>query len=177
MLKLILPEEKYWSSFQDGLQEFKNFPTPYDTNGIKSGYNFTSFADYKQHCENEEQGIGLKEGYVTSTRLWLVNNEKFIGVFDLRHKLVESLMLQGGHIAYAIIPSERKKGYASQGLKLCCQYAHDILAVENVLVTCNAANIASYKTMKKVMSELGGKEDIPARVDNHEEKRVWIKTN
>ncbi len=177
MLKLILPEEKYWQSFQKGLQEFRNHPTPYDTNAIRSGFNFTNFADYKQNCENEEHGIGLKEGYVTSTRLWLINDEKFMGIFDLRHRLVESLMVQGGHIAYAIIPSERRKGYAAQGLKLCCQYAYNIWAIEDVLVTCNAANTASYKTMKKVMSEQGGWEDTPTIVDSHEEKRVWIKTN
>ncbi len=27
MLKLVLPEEGYWPSFRDGLQEFKNNPT------------------------------------------------------------------------------------------------------------------------------------------------------
>lgn len=80
-------------------------------------------------------------------------------------------------LAYYITPSERKKGYASQGLKLCCQYAHNVFAINDVLVTCNGANTASYKTMKKVMSELGGREDTPTEVDNHEEKRVWIKTN
>ncbi len=31
--------------------------------------------------------------------------------------------------------------------------------------------------MKKVMIEYGGKESTPAIIDNHEEKRVWIKTN
>lgn len=176
MLKLISPQEKYWQSFQQGMQEFKNHPTPYDTNGSRSGFNFTNFADYKQNCDNEEQGIGLKEGYVTSTRLWLIKDEKVIGIFDLRHRLIESLILRGGHIAYAIIPSERRKGYGYQGLKLCCQYAHNVFAIKEVLVTCNSKNTASYKTMKKVMSELGGREDTPIIVDNQEEKRVWIKT-
>ena len=57
MFKLILPEEKYWVSFLEGVEEFKKFPTDFDTNYI--------------------------------------------------------------------IPSCRKKGLASLGLKKCCKYAKD----------------------------------------------------
>lgn len=80
MLKLILPEEKYWASFQEGLEEFKKQPTPYDTNGIRSGLKFTNFADFKLNSENERLGIGLKDGYVKQTRLWLIQNEKVVWV-------------------------------------------------------------------------------------------------
>ena len=176
MLKLILPEEKYWLSFQQGIEEFKKYPTPYDTNGIKSGLNFNNFADYKFDCENDRLGVGLKEGYVASTRLWLIENGRFVGIFDLRHSLTENLKKEGGNIAYYIIPSARRKGLASQGLKLCCKYAYEILGLDEVLLTCNGANIASYKTMKKVMFEFGGKEDAPIMFTDKEEKRVWIKT-
>ena len=85
MLKLILPEEKYWLSFQDGVEEMKKFPTPYDTNAIKSGLKCDNFFDYKIDCENSRLGIGLKDGYVASTRLWLIEDEKFVGIFDIRH--------------------------------------------------------------------------------------------
>ena len=176
MLKLVLPEEKYWLSFQDGVEEMKKFPTPYDTLGIKSGLEYSNFVDYKVSCENNRLGVGLKEGYVASTRLWLIDDDKFVGVFDVRHSLTENLKKEGGNVAYYVIPSMRKRGLASQGLKLCCRYAYDILGLDEVLVTCNALNIASYKTMKKVMLEFGGKEDEPAMLDTKQEKRVWIKT-
>ena len=176
MLKLVLPEEKYWLSFLRGVEEFKKFPTPYDTLGIKSGLEYSNFVDYKVSCENNRLGVGLKEGYVASTRLWLIDDDKFVGVFDVRHSLTENLKKEGGNVAYYVIPSMRKRGLASQGLKLCCKYAYDILGLDKVLVTCNALNIASYKTMKKVMLEFGGKEDEPAMLDTKQEKRVWIKT-
>ena len=177
MLKLVLPEEKYWLSFQQGVEEFKNYPTPYDTFGIKSGLKFDNFSDYKADCENSRLGVGLKEGYVASTRLWLIDDEQFIGVFDVRHDLTDSLLKEGGNIAYYIIPSKRKQGFASSGLRLCCKYAYNVLALSEVLVTCKETNIASYKTMKKVMEEFGGKEDTATVVDGELEKRVWIKTN
>lgn len=177
MLHLILPEEKYWESFQKGLEELKQFPTPYDTMGIKKGLNFESFDDYKIDCENSRLGIGLKAGHVPSTRLWLIENERFVGVFDVRHSLTESLKKEGGNIAYYIVPSARGRRLATQGLELCCKYANEILGLNEVLVTCNAKNIASYKTMKKVMIEYGGVEAIPISIGEKEERRVWIKTN
>ena len=174
MLKLILPEGTYWQSFQDGLEELKKFPTNYDIFGMRSGLAFDNFADYKENCENMRLGIGLKSEYVPASRLWLIEDEKFVGLFDVRHRLTEALKIEGGHIAYYVVPSARGKGFATAGLKLCCQYVHDILNIEKALVSCNAANIASYKTMKKVMIEFGGKEDSSTIVDNHrsEERRV-----
>lgn len=176
MLNLILPEEKYWSSFQDALKELKQFPTVYDTRGIKCGLNFSNFSDYKKYCENNRLGIGLKEGHVASTNLWLVDDEKFVGAFDIRHTLTESLKKEGGNVAYYIIPSMRKNGFATQGLKLCCKYACDVLGLNEILLTCRVSNIASYKTMKKVMIEYGGVEASPVMLESGEEKRVWIKT-
>ncbi len=176
MLKLILPEEKYWQSFQEGLLEYKKSPSPYDIQGIKKAFAYERFADYKRDCEDMRNGKNLPSGHVPNTYLWLIYNEKFIGLYDIRHSLTEYLKICGGHIAYSTIPSARRNGFAAQGLKLCCKYAHDKLNLKDVLISCNAANIASYKTMKKVMAAFGGLEDKPTTVDNHEEKRVWIKT-
>lgn len=176
MLKLILPEEKYWRSFQEGLLELQSAPSPYDIKGVKSAFVFKNFADYECDCENKRLGNNLPSNHVSSTRLWLIHNEKFIGIFDLRHSLTEALKIRGGHIAYSIIPSARGNGFATQGLKLCCKYAHDILNIQDVLLSCDIANTASYKTMKKVMIEFGGQEAKSFILDGHEEKRVWIRT-
>lgn len=176
MLKLILPEEKYWLSFQNGVEEMKNFPTPYDTIAIKRGADFTEFNDFKLDCENNRLGIGLREGWVAFSRLWLIEDERFVGIFDVRHSLTEYLKKEGGNVAYYIIPSARGRGLAQEGVKLCCKYAKEVLGLEEILITCNALNIASYKTMKKVMFEYGGIEASPIMLDDKEEKRVWVKT-
>lgn len=176
MLKLILPEEKYWLSFQNGVEEMKNFPTPYDTIAIKRGADFTEFNDFKLDCENNRLGIGLREGWVAFSRLWLIEDERFVGIFDVRHSLTEYLKKEGGNVAYYIIPSARGRGLAQEGLKLCCKYAKEVLGLEEILITCNALNIASYKTMKKVMFEYGGIEASPIMLNGKEEKRVWVKT-
>ena len=176
MLSLILPEEKYWLSFLEGVEEARKFPTLYDTNGIRIGLKFENFADFKLNSDNERIGVGLKKGYVKQTRLWLIEDEKFVGAFDLRHGLTENLKKEGGNVAYYIIPSARGRALAQEGLKLCCQYAQEFLGLNEILVTCNALNIASYKTMKKVMYEYGGVEMSSVMFKDKEEKRVWIKT-
>ena len=37
--------------------------------------------------------------------------------------------------------------------------------------------IMNYKTMKKVMCEYGGVESPSVKLENKEEKRVWVKTS
>ena len=90
--------------------------------------------------------------------------------------IAESLKEKGGHVSYYTIPSARNRGLASMGLKLCCQYAKEVLGLDEVLITCKAENVPSYKTMSKVMIETGGFEDKPAILDKEQQKRVWIRT-
>ena len=176
MLQLVLPQEQYWASFQKGLSEVKDNPSPYDIGAITKAFSFSNFSEYQQYCEKTRMGIGLKPGYVPSTYLWLIQDDEFVGIFDIRHSLTETLKAKGGHIAYLIIPSKRRLGFAVQGLKLCCLYANYNLSLKEVLVCCNENNIASYKTMTKVMQEYGGFEDVPTSMGDHLEKRVWINT-
>ncbi len=176
MLKLILPEEKYWVSFQKMLQDFQNEPSKSDPACVKSAFKYSYFADYQNNCENYRNGIDLKAEHVPYTCLWMIEDENVVGVCDIRHDLVPALELSGGHISYAVTPMMRNKGIATQALKLCCRYAADILKLENVLLTCKVDNIASYKTIKKVMIENGGNEINSTVVKGVEVKRVWIRT-
>ncbi len=176
MLKLILPEEKYWNEFQKMLLEFQNNPSPYDPNCIKGAFKYNNFNAYQKNFEIYRNGINLKEGYVPYTCFWVIKDEKVIGACDVRHGIVPALEQSGGHIAYAIAPSARGKGMGAEALKLCCQYASDKLGIQNVLVTCKATNLASYKTMKKVMIAYGGNEADSTIVKGLEVKRIWIRT-
>lgn len=56
----------------------------------------------------------------------MIEDDKFVGAFDIRHSLTDELKKRGGNVAYYIIPSCRKKGLASLGLKKCCKYAKGV---------------------------------------------------
>lgn len=133
------------------------------------------FDAYFAKCADESKGLNLRPEHVPQTTYWLMDEAQFVGVVALRHQLNEALKLMGGHIAYEICPPFRRRGYATTGLKLGLQKAAE-LGLERVLVTCREENVASYKTMKKVMAEYGGEEQEPVFAHDHINKRVWINT-
>jgi predicted acetyltransferase len=55
----------------------------------------------------------------------------------------------GGHIAYGIRPSERKKGYGKQQLLLILDVARN-MNIPKVMIVCDKDNIASAKTAYKI---------------------------
>lgn len=176
-LQLVKPDRKYLPSIYEAIAEYKANPSKFDTSAVKKiiAAAENDFAEYFTDIENAQKGIGLKPRYVPSTSYWLVDEDKYIGSFDLRHSLTPSLIQIGGHIAYEIRPSARRMGYASKGLALCLVKAKE-LNIQQALVTCNADNPASYGVMHNAMLKFGGYEDNPVKVDDIIEKRVWINT-
>ena len=107
------------------------------------------FPTYIRSLEDAYRGIGLKPGYVPGTTFWLVRNEtQIIGESSLRHWLTLSLEHEGGHIGYAIRPSERRKGYGTRILALTLEKAGD-LGLNRVLLTCDTDNIGSACIIEK----------------------------
>ena len=128
------------------------------------------FDKYLEKLANEEKGIGLKEGYVPATTLWLVNNEKFIGRVSIRHKLNDALMEYGGHIGYAIRPSERNKGYGTKILELALPLAKK-LGISKALITCDDDNPGSIKIIEKNGGVL---ENTSVSPEGKLKRRYWI---
>jgi predicted acetyltransferase len=74
------------------------------------------------------------------------NDEKIIGMINIRHRLNERLLKNGGHIGYSVRPTERKKGYATEILGLGLLYCRK-LGLSQVLITCDRENSASAKVI------------------------------
>ena len=72
-------------------------------------------------------------------------------------------------MGYSVRPSERKKGYATQMLRLNLQKCRN-RNIDKVLVTCSRGNIASEKT---ILSN-GGVFEKEILVDGEYIKRYWI---
>ena len=175
-MELILPTKEYWNSFKECLKDFQNNPTPYDIGAVKNSFDISDFENYKKETENKRLEKNLSEGRSPHTTFWAIQNGNVVGILNLRHHLTDALKIQGGNVAYSIRPSERRKGYASQCLKLICEYAWDNFNISELLITCHENNLASHSVMKKIMQENGGYEDSDTISNNHLVKRIWIKT-
>ncbi len=98
------------------------------------------------------------------------DDNKVIGIIDLRHHINHPILgTWGGHCGYSVRPSERRKGYATEMLRLNLQNAR-ALKISKFLVTCEEANIASEKT---ILSN-GGVYENTIEVDGIKIKRFWI---
>lgn len=141
MLNLIKPDLSLKDDFLEMIAEFRaksEFFVYHDLAMI-------NFSDYLADIEASEKGNQLKPGYVPQTTFWLVlDNQTILGESRLRHYLTPTLELEGGHIGYAIRPSQRLKGYGTQILASTRIEAAK-LGLSRVLVTCDADNIGSQK--------------------------------
>lgn len=178
VLKLVKPSARYLNSVREAVREYKAAPSEFEIHAVSKmieaeGVDFT---DYFKQTEQDAQGLDLKPGYVANTVFWLVDGNKYLGSFDLRHNLTPALENIGGHIAYQIRPSEYKKGYVSAGLQLCLEEAHK-MGIEKALLTCKSENKASYAVMCKAMRESGGYEVELYEENGEINKRVWLYTS
>lgn len=106
------------------------------------------FDAYLAKLEMYRTGLGLPPGHVGSSAYFLLAGGKLVGSGNLRHELNENLSVRGGHIGYAVRPSERRKGYGSLILALTIEKAR-ARRLERVFLTCDADNTASAKIIEK----------------------------
>ena len=107
--------------------------------------------DYEGWLEKLEQDYVRvpNEEKVPARTYFLVreNDNRIIGMINIRTALNERLSKFGGHIGYGIRPTERGKGYNKinlyLGLKVCDEYG-----IDKVLMDADLDNPASWKTME-----------------------------
>lgn len=97
--------------------------------------------------DNEQES--KKHTEVTASVFLAIREEdnKLIGMINIRHTLNDYLFNYGGHIGYSVRKIERKKGYAKEMLKIALEECRK-LGMKKVLLTCDADNIASVRTIK-----------------------------
>ena len=144
-IKLVVPDENYKEQVMEYKKEFLD----------NNDYNFDGCAGLEE-CGTYEEWIDFenrlynkyKENYVPSSVYLGVreSDNKVVGIIDLKHKFTDFLYRFGGNIGYSVRPTERRKGYAKQMLKLMLEECKKF-GLEKVLVCCDKINLGSLKTI------------------------------
>ena len=98
-------------SFKQAVDAFKNerppwdFAFDFDENG--------NFSDYVEKLEAWSRGERTPEKFVQNSYYVGVVDGIVVGRLSLRHCLNDFLEKVGGHIGYGVIPTCRRKGYAT----------------------------------------------------------------
>ena len=168
MIRLVLPTEDYEEQVLDYKASFERDGDSLD--GTAGLLNFRTFKEWYEALLDNSCEATVREGLVPATTFLAVDeNDRLVGMLDLRHRLNDALEKCGGHIGYSVRKDERRKGYATQMLSLAleeCRKMH----IMRVLITCNKLNIASART---IMNNGGVLED-EIRTAERITQRDWI---
>jgi predicted acetyltransferase len=153
------PSTRFRTSFADAVAEYRaegvsdrnRFDADVAAEVLASDVAFEAYLRRTTVDVADESLLG--PGMVACTRMWWTRGDEFLGRIDVRHRLTPALLQVGGHIGYAVRPSGRRQGHATAMLREALVVAR-VLGLERVLVTCDADNVGSRRTIEANDGEL-----------------------
>ena len=165
-LRLVKPAPEHKQAWKQLKRECKQAGEKY--------FHSKTYRQFLSRCRAHEIGQRLPdEPHVPITLYFLMRDDspKIIGFTDIRHHLNDFLLNDlGGHVGYVIAPSERRKGYATQQLRLALEICRG-MGINPVLIPCLKENIASAKVIQKNGGVL---EDERVSGEGKVFQRYWI---
>ncbi|NLX76042.1 MAG: GNAT family N-acetyltransferase [Clostridiaceae bacterium] len=148
-LELVRPTSGHKNSADEFKQEFFSCNEKViNGSALLDQLGYDAWLDHITNLRNPETE---KNGWVVSDTFFAVrkSDSKIIGIIDIRHNIGDEFLSKyGGHIGYAVRPGERRKGYATQMLKLALEHAKSI-GLSRVMLGCYSDNWGSIRTIEK----------------------------
>lgn len=168
-LQLIMPTIEHKEILMDYRNEFVENGDSMD--GSAGLLNAVSYEEWYEAFKDNLSEETVREGLVPATTYIAIDKTgKLVGMIDIRHKLNDYLLKFGGHIGYSVRKCERRKGYATEMLKLALEKCIE-LDLKEILITCDKSNIASSLSILKN----GGILENEILEGENLTQRYWIK--
>ena len=170
-VKLIKLTREYKNELGEMIDEWKYDQKVNHTNRSPYAIFKNDYHDIDYYLDNLDFKVPT-DGHVPTTTFFLldVDRNRLLGAVNIRHYLNEDLLKDGGHIGDGIRPSERRKGYATEMIRLALIECKK-LGIDKVLMVCDKDNIASAKT---IINNGGILENEIIDEDGKVEQRYWI---
>ncbi len=144
-MKMVFPHIAYKEKAIDYIREFYEYGSEINGTGSLDRYlKEHTYEDWLEKIIGDMDIANIPESRVPGLTYFYVREEddRIVGMVNIRLALNDFLRNEGGHIGYSIRPTERRRHYAtgmlSAALKVC-----DTIGIKEVLVSCDKENIAS----------------------------------
>lgn len=148
-VKLIKLTKEYENQLGEMLEEWKLDQKINHTNHSPWAIFKNDYHDFDYYLDNLEVKDPIN-GKVPDSVFFLLDEERniLLGAVNIRHYLNDYLLQYGGHIGDGIRPSERRKGYATEMIRLALLECRK-LGIKKVLMVCDKSNVASARSIIK----------------------------
>lgn len=155
-MKLVFPSMLYKEKAIEFVNEFNEYKSEINGSGALEGYLMNStYEEWIKKIMSDIDVANVQKPRVPALTYFFVreDDDKIVGMINIRLALNDFLKKEGGHIGYCIRPTERRKHYATEMLN-CALEVCDTLGIKEVLITCDKLNIASSGIIKKCNGKL-----------------------
>lgn len=146
-MQLIFPAPEHEEGWRTFLEAFSARQERLVPGSMQQGDG--TYASFLQETLDYHQGKNIAATWVPASTYFLLDDAgALVGAVNIRHQLNNSLLHIGGHIGYGVLPTQRRKGYATHMLRLALEKCSE-MGMDRALVTCDKTNIASAKTIQR----------------------------